>query len=182
LRLAKREGEKPSLWKRIKDIAFTDVNVVISGLDEGSLEKIEETLLAADFGVPATMRLVDLVESMSRGGKIRTEQQFQDVVRKEIVSILSAGNAETALRIAAEAPSVYLMVGVNGVGKTTTIGILAQPDWRNPEALRALGRPRLFAAISAGAMDSMVNHYIYTRWFYHLLPAKILKHQILRNN
>lgn len=39
------------------------------------------------------------------------------------------------------------------------VGILAQPDWRDPEALRALGRPRLFAAISAGAMDSMVNHY-----------------------
>ena len=39
------------------------------------------------------------------------------------------------------------------------VGILAQPDWRNPEALRAMGRPRLFAAISAGAMDSMVNRY-----------------------
>ncbi len=39
------------------------------------------------------------------------------------------------------------------------VGIIAQPDWRNPEALRIMGRPRLFAAISAGAMDSMVNHY-----------------------
>jgi uncharacterized radical SAM protein YgiQ len=39
------------------------------------------------------------------------------------------------------------------------VGILAQPDWRDPEALRVLGRPRLFAAVSAGAMDSMVNHY-----------------------
>ena len=39
------------------------------------------------------------------------------------------------------------------------VGILAQPDWRNPEALRAMGRPRLFVAISAGAMDSMVSHY-----------------------
>ena len=39
------------------------------------------------------------------------------------------------------------------------VGILAQPDWKNPEALRIMGRPRLFAAISAGAMDSMVNHY-----------------------
>ena len=39
------------------------------------------------------------------------------------------------------------------------VGILAQPDWRNPEAFRVMGRPRLFAAISSGAMDSMVNHY-----------------------
>jgi uncharacterized radical SAM protein YgiQ len=39
------------------------------------------------------------------------------------------------------------------------VGILAQPDWRNPEALRSMGRPRLFAAVSAGAMDSLVNRY-----------------------
>jgi len=39
------------------------------------------------------------------------------------------------------------------------VGILAQPDWKDPAALRIMGRPRLFAAISAGAMDSMVNHY-----------------------
>ncbi|MEJ2201965.1 MAG: YgiQ family radical SAM protein [Desulfuromonadaceae bacterium] len=39
------------------------------------------------------------------------------------------------------------------------VGILAQPDWRDPAALRLLGRPRLFAAVSSGAMDSMVNHY-----------------------
>ncbi len=39
------------------------------------------------------------------------------------------------------------------------VGILAQPDWKNPNTFCAMGRPRLFAAISAGAMDSMVNHY-----------------------
>jgi uncharacterized radical SAM protein YgiQ len=39
------------------------------------------------------------------------------------------------------------------------VGILAQPDWRDPAAFKVMGRPRLFAAISAGAMDSMVNHY-----------------------
>ncbi len=39
------------------------------------------------------------------------------------------------------------------------VGILAQPEWKDPEAFKVMGRPRLFAAISAGAMDSMVNHY-----------------------
>ncbi|MEA3545684.1 MAG: YgiQ family radical SAM protein [Thermodesulfobacteriota bacterium] len=39
------------------------------------------------------------------------------------------------------------------------VGILAQPDWKDPATFRTMGRPRLFAAISAGAMDSMVNHY-----------------------
>jgi uncharacterized radical SAM protein YgiQ len=39
------------------------------------------------------------------------------------------------------------------------VGIIAQPDWRDPASLQVMGRPRLFAAVSAGAMDSMVNHY-----------------------
>lgn len=39
------------------------------------------------------------------------------------------------------------------------VGIIAQPDWKNPESIKVMGRPRLFAAISSGAMDSMVNHY-----------------------
>jgi uncharacterized radical SAM protein YgiQ len=44
-------------------------------------------------------------------------------------------------------------------GDGLRVGIIAQPDWHDPEAFRIMGRPRLFAAISAGAMDSMVNHY-----------------------
>jgi uncharacterized radical SAM protein YgiQ len=43
------------------------------------------------------------------------------------------------------------------------VGILAQPDWRNREAFQIMGRPRLFAAVSSGAMDSMVNHYTAAR-------------------
>jgi fused signal recognition particle receptor len=125
LRLVKRTGEKPGLWQRIREIAFTDVNVMIEGLDEGSLEKVEETLLAADFGVPATMQLVDTVESLSRSGRIRTERDFLETVQREILKILRAGNGDAALRYASEGLTVYLMVGVNGVGKTTTIGKLA---------------------------------------------------------
>ena len=151
MRLAKRAGEKPGLWKKIKDIALTDVGVLVRGLDEGSLEKIEETLLGADFGVPATMRLVDVVESMSRGGKIKTEQQFLDTVEREIVKILTEGRADAALRFAPEAPTVYLMVGVNGVGKTTTIGKLAN-------RLKKDGKRVLLAAgdtFRAGAIDQL---------------------------
>jgi len=151
LRLTKRPGEKPSLWKRIKDIALTDVGVLVRGLDEGSLEKIEETLLAADFGVPATMRLIDVVESQSRSGKIRTEEQFLNVVEREILAILGEGSADPSLKFAAEPPTVYLMVGVNGVGKTTTIGKLAH-------MLRREGKRVLLAAgdtFRAGAIDQL---------------------------
>lgn len=151
MRLGKRAGEQPSLWKKIKDVALTDVGVLVRGLDEGSLERIEETLLAADFGVPATMRLVDVVESQSRMGKIRTEQQFHDTVEREIVKILGEGQASTSLAYAAAPPTVILMVGVNGVGKTTTIGKLAN-------RLKAEGRSVLLAAgdtFRAGAIDQL---------------------------
>jgi fused signal recognition particle receptor len=151
MRLGKRPGEKPGLWKRIKDLAFTDVNVLARGLDEGSLEKIEELLLAADFGVPATMQLVDVVESESKSGRIRTEQQFVDTVENEILSILGEGRGDAALRYATSPPTVFLMVGVNGVGKTTTIGKLANQ-------LRKEGKRVLLAAgdtFRAGAIDQL---------------------------
>jgi fused signal recognition particle receptor len=177
VRLAKRAGEQPTFWKKIKDIALTDVGVLVRGLDEGSLEKIEETLLAADFGVPATMRLVDVVESLSRGGKIRTEQQFVETIEREIVAILTKGEGEgggegeikgegegeggrgggggrgsgSQLKQVEVPPAVYLMVGVNGVGKTTTIGKLAY-------RLKREGKRVLLAAgdtFRAGAIDQL---------------------------
>jgi fused signal recognition particle receptor len=125
-RLIKRTGEKTSLWQKIKSIALSDVGTLVRGLDQGSLERLEELLLAADFGVASTMRLVDYVENLARQGKIKTEQQFLDSVQREITSILTAGNSNPALNFAASGPTVFLMVGVNGVGKTTTIGKLAR--------------------------------------------------------
>jgi len=121
----KEEGKK-SLWDRIVDVALTDVTVLVKGMDAGSLEGLEETLIAADFGVPATLRLVEVVETLAQRGVARTQGDFLRAVREEIVAILSAGRADTALRFNYEGgPTVFLVVGVNGVGKTTTIAKLA---------------------------------------------------------
>lgn len=124
-RIAKKAAEKPTLWQKIKTIALTDVGVLVRGLDHGSLEKLEETLLAADFGVPAALRLVDHVEGLSRQGKIKTEQEFLASVQDEITAILTGGEHSGQLHFSADGPTVFLMVGVNGVGKTTSIGKLA---------------------------------------------------------
>jgi fused signal recognition particle receptor len=150
-RLVRRAEEKPSLWKRIKDIAFTDATVAMRGLDVGSLEKIEETLLAADFGVPATLQLVDHVETVSRSGKIRTEQDFLRTVEGAIREILERGNSDPRLNFADAGTTVFLVVGVNGVGKTTTIGKLAHRLKRQGH------RPLLAAAdtFRAGAIDQL---------------------------
>jgi fused signal recognition particle receptor len=121
-----RDESRKSLWQRIVDVALKDVTTLVRGVDEGSLERIEELLIAADFGVPVTLRLVDAVEKLADRGLARTHDDFLDAVREEIVAILSAGNSDTALSFNfGGGPTVILVAGVNGVGKTTSIGKLA---------------------------------------------------------
>lgn len=153
-RIFKHKAERKSLWQRIKDVAFTDVGVLVrGGVDEGSLERLEELLIASDFGVPATMKLVDRVEDLSRQGKARTEQDFLDAVAREITGILGGNDRNGTLRFAEKnaGPTVFLVVGVNGVGKTTTIGKLAH-------RLKREGHKVLLAAgdtFRAGAIDQL---------------------------
>src|SRR5690606_11861758 len=149
----KKEESRKSLWERIRDVALTDVTVLArGGVDEGSLERLEELLIAADFGVAATLRLVGAVETLASRGEARSHQEFLDAVRREIIAILSAGRADTALRFNFDGgPTVILIAGVNGVGKTTTIGKLAH-------RLQRSGRRVLIAAgdtFRAGAIEQL---------------------------
>lgn len=124
-RLFKKKPEKKKgLWKRVVDLALTDVRVVAGGLDTESIEELEERLLAADFGVPATMRLTDRAEDVLRRGKARGSAGLRTALRDEVAEILRQ-DAGSELRAAETGPTVYLMVGVNGVGKTTSVAKLA---------------------------------------------------------
>src|SRR3954466_4966516 len=122
----RKEENRKSLWDRIVDVALTDVSVLVKGMDQGSLEGLEETLIAADFGVPSTLRLVGVVEEMAQRGVARSQRDYLRAVREEIAAILKTGRSDTALRFNFEGgPTVFLVVGVNGMGKTTTICKLA---------------------------------------------------------
>ncbi len=127
-RLFRKEGDAPkkSLWQRIKDVATTDVGVILrGGVKDGSLEDLEEILLGADFGVPTTLALVDKIGGYAQKGFIKTETEFQDALRRLVEAELREGNSDPALRLAAQGPTVILVIGVNGAGKTTFIGKLA---------------------------------------------------------
>lgn len=150
-RLLKGLSGKTTLWKRLRNWALTDVGVLVRGVDEASLESLEEILLAADFGVPATLRITERVETLIRSGALRSQQAVLDSVSNEIRAMVRGDDLDTTLRVAADPPTVYLFAGVNGVGKTTTLAKLAH-------RLKAEGhRPLLAAAdtFRAGAVDQL---------------------------
>jgi fused signal recognition particle receptor len=153
-RLFKREGDAPkrSLWERVKDLARTDFRVLFSGgVDQGSLEALEALLLEADFGVPTTVRLVEEIERLAKRGEIRTEDEFKRALRDGIADVLRSGNSDPTLHMAPAAPTVLLVIGVNGAGKTTFIGKLAT-------RLKAEGRRVIVGAgdtFRAGAIDQL---------------------------
>jgi fused signal recognition particle receptor len=126
MRLFKKQDERrKSLWQKVVDLALTDVRVLSGGMDHESLEQLEERLLAADFGVPATLRLVDHVEDQARRGKIRGQGQLKTALREEVARILEDVSDGELAENPGAGPTVYLVVGVNGVGKTTSIAKLA---------------------------------------------------------
>jgi fused signal recognition particle receptor len=146
------DAPRRSLWQRIRDLALTDVGVVMrGGVSEGSLEKLEEVLLEADFGVPTTARLIADVDREAREGAIRTQTEFLETLRSGIEAALRAGQSNPTLHMAPEQPTVMLVIGVNGAGKTTFIGKLAAQ-------LRAEGKRVLVAAgdtFRAGAVEQL---------------------------
>ncbi|WP_143462019.1 signal recognition particle-docking protein FtsY [Levilactobacillus enshiensis] len=96
-------------------------------VDEGFFDDLEETLIGADVGFDMAVKLSDELRDEVKLQNAKKSQDVQNVVVEKLVEIYdAAGNNEsTALNMAPEGPTVILFVGVNGVGKTTTIGKMA---------------------------------------------------------
>jgi fused signal recognition particle receptor len=127
-RILKRSGDLPArtLWNRIKDVALADVAAIArGGTIQDSLERLEEVLLEADFGVPTTLRLVGEIEGQAKRGLIKTQDEFHRALEQAIQASLLSGNNDARIIRAASPPTVILVVGVNGAGKTTFIGKLS---------------------------------------------------------
>jgi fused signal recognition particle receptor len=154
MRILRKSGDLPkrSLWQRIKDVALMDVAVLArGGVDAGSLERLEELLLESDFGVPTTLKLIADVERLATLGKVKSQDQFLAALQDGIESALRSGNSDPALTLAPAKPTVILVVGVNGAGKTTFIGKLSA-------RLRGEGKRVMLAAgdtFRAGAVDQL---------------------------
>jgi fused signal recognition particle receptor len=103
----------------------TDIEDLFAGrrtLGEELREQLEELLITADVGVQTTMALVEAI--VRRAPRIATADELRGLLREEILALLRPREPERGAR-PPDRPEVVLVVGVNGVGKTTTIGKLA---------------------------------------------------------
>jgi fused signal recognition particle receptor len=143
--------EKQSLWSRIKQIALTDVGALMRGLNAEDLENLERVLIEADFGVAATVELTQALEDEVRRGKLKTEADLKQALRSRLSAMLAGPDEPGRIARADPGPTVVLLVGVNGTGKTTTAAKLAA-------RLQQEGRSVLLAAADtyrAGAIAQL---------------------------
>lgn len=149
-----RIGDAPklSLWQRLKRVALTDVGALSRRMNAADLEALERTLIEADFGVQATVELAQAVENEIRSGHLKTEGDLKRAVEQRLVAILEVkGTDPGRLARAAQGVTVMVFVGVNGVGKTTTVAKVAR-------RLQGEGRRVLLAAADtyrAGAIQQL---------------------------
>jgi fused signal recognition particle receptor len=93
-------------------------------IDDDLLDEIEQILIEADVGVKATFRLIESIKSRAKERHLTEGDEIIALLKEEIATILDRGELRT-IKGNGVAPEVWLIVGVNGCGKTTTIGKLA---------------------------------------------------------
>lgn len=114
---------KDGLNKTRKNIINSIDNVLsaFTKIDENLFEELEETLIMADIGVETTSKIIESLREAVKKQRINEPMQIKQLLIDEITKILEEDNTEFELT----SPSIILVIGVNGVGKTTTIGKLA---------------------------------------------------------
>lgn len=116
---------------KTKENVFSKITRAIAGkskVDDEVLDNLEEVLITSDVGVDTTLKIISRIEERVARDKYVTTQELTALLREEIAALLTENNTEDAESFTVPAdkkPYVIMVVGVNGVGKTTTIGKLA---------------------------------------------------------
>ena len=110
---------------------FAKLGTTIAGrstVDAEVLDDLEEVLITADVGVPTTLKIIQAIEERVERDKYLGTSELKQILKEELLAILSEYNAKELFSFSQQfphAPHVIMIVGVNGVGKTTTIGKMA---------------------------------------------------------
>lgn len=116
---------------KTKESVFSKLTRAIAGkskVDEDVLDDLEEILITSDVGVETTLKIISRIEKRAEKDKYVNTQELTAILREEIAALLTENNSEDAdgfILPEDKKPYVIMVVGVNGVGKTTTIGKLA---------------------------------------------------------
>lgn len=117
--------------EKTKDNIFSKLTRVVAGksqVDESVLDELEEILISSDVGVATTIKIIDRIEERVARDKYLNADELSSILREEIASLLTDNNTTDIEDFSIPTdikPYVIMVVGVNGVGKTTTIGKLA---------------------------------------------------------
>jgi fused signal recognition particle receptor len=119
--------------EKTKQTFFSKLTRVLIGksrVDQDVLDELEEILITADVGVETTLKIIERIESRVSRDRVINSEELNQILRDEIIALLeeNAANFQGQLKVDKPAdgnPYVLMVVGVNGVGKTTTIGKLA---------------------------------------------------------
>ena len=144
------EKKKPSFWQRLKKISLADIFSIytISEEDSAFFEDLEEMLIMADVGVETATAAVEELRQQMVSERLSGQEAIKDCLRRILAEKLQVGDQSLNL---STKPSVILVIGVNGVGKTTSIGKLA-------DRLRRQGKRVLLCAgdtFRAAAADQL---------------------------
>ena len=131
---------------------FQKIGRAIAGrsrVDDDTLDAIEEALVESDMGVDTTLKVIDRLEERAQRDKYMSQDELRGMLREEISALIPDTPAGPEL---AGKPHIILVVGVNGVGKTTTIGKLAY-NWRRQGKRVLLGAADTFRAAAVDQLD-----------------------------
>ncbi|GAB3327274.1 signal recognition particle-docking protein FtsY [Marivirga atlantica] len=156
------KDKKESLDKgleKTKENFFTKLGRTVVGkseVDEEVLDELEEVLISSDLGVGTTVKIIERIEERVARDKYLGTQELDKILREEIAALLSENNTEDlkdfGIPSGVKRPYVLLVVGVNGVGKTTTIGKLSA-QFKNKGLNVVLGAADTFRA---AAVDQLI--------------------------
>src|SRR5690554_599989 len=128
------KGKKDTLDKgleKTKDSFFSKITRVVAGkskVDDDVLDELEEVLVSSDVGVDTTLKIIERIEERVARDKYVSTDELTTILRDEIALLLTENNSDDLSDFSlpeGKKPYVIMVVGVNGVGKTTTIGKLA---------------------------------------------------------